>query len=284
MPFISIILPTYNRAHLLDSCLKAVCSQRYADWELIIVDDGSTDNSKLIIEPFTVDARINYVFQSNKGVSAARNTGIVYCKGEYFIFLDSDDIVTDNWLIQFSEALNARKTDLVFCNYYRKLPQAEPELITNTPDKHGNWGSYIPGTFLVSKELLLKAGAYDEQLKYGENTELSWRLQLLQPTLQSTAEATIIYHASDSGGRNNLQNRIDSFHYLITKHAEKFKDNPALAQTYYQVAGVDCIKCGMLKEGKDLLWKGYLQNPVNLKSLLRVLISKLPVLIHKFWN
>jgi glycosyltransferase involved in cell wall biosynthesis len=271
MYLFSIILPTYNRAHLLSDCIGSVCSQTYTHWELIIVDDGSTDESIDVVEQFKADNRIQYIFQPNKGVSAARNTGIRHSKGDYVVFLDSDDHVTDSWLLQFATALDNRRTDLVFFNYYRNLSGAEQELINNRPDTKGNWGSYIPGTFLISRELLLKAGLYDEQLKFGENTELSWRIMDLQPTYQYGAAATLIYNASETGGRNNLQNRIDSFYHLIEKHEQKFTTNPALAQNYYQVAGVDSIKIGEKTTGQKLLWKGYTYMPFNIRALFRYL-------------
>jgi len=90
-PTISVIIPTYNRANFIDVAIKSVLNQSYQDFEIIIVDDGSTDNTEEIVKNFN-DFRINYFFHKfNQGISAARNTGIKACQGKYIAFLDSDD-------------------------------------------------------------------------------------------------------------------------------------------------------------------------------------------------
>ena len=92
-PTVSIIIPTYNRAHLIDRSIQSVLNQTYQDFELIVVDDGSTDNTEDIIRQFQEkDKRIKYIkHDKNKGGSAARNTGIKNSRGEYIAFQDSDD-------------------------------------------------------------------------------------------------------------------------------------------------------------------------------------------------
>lgn len=89
-PLISIILPTFNRAHFLPRALDSVFAQTYENWELIIIDDGSTDNTTVVLDEYA-DPRIKYHFQENRGVSAARNCGIGQSRGELFALLDSDD-------------------------------------------------------------------------------------------------------------------------------------------------------------------------------------------------
>lgn len=90
MPFFSIILPTYNRAHLLPKAIESVMTQVFEDWELVIVDDGSTDDTKELINSYS-DSRIRYIYQTNQERSAARNKGIEIAFGNYICFLDSDD-------------------------------------------------------------------------------------------------------------------------------------------------------------------------------------------------
>jgi len=87
---ISIILPTYNRAHFLPRALDSVFAQTYGNWELVIIDDGSTDETSKLLDKYT-DPRIVRLQQENKGVSAARNYGISCCKGDMIALLDSDD-------------------------------------------------------------------------------------------------------------------------------------------------------------------------------------------------
>ncbi len=89
-PFFSIIIPTYNRAHTIRKAIDSIINQSYGDWELIIVDDGSTDNTKSVVDSYT-DPRIKYVWQENQERSAARNHGIKLANGEWICFQDSDD-------------------------------------------------------------------------------------------------------------------------------------------------------------------------------------------------
>ena len=110
---ISVIIPTYNRAHLIKRSVDSVLNQTYKNLELIIVDDGSTDNTKEIIDSIN-DNRIVYVKQENQGASAARNTGIDLAKGRYISFQDSDDV----WLLDKLEVqiqrLKENNADVVF--------------------------------------------------------------------------------------------------------------------------------------------------------------------------
>lgn len=91
---VSVIIPFYNRAKFLEDALNSVLAQTYTDWECIIVDDGSTDNSKEIAIKFSQrDSRFKYIYQTNKGASAARNAGLNEIRGDWVQFLDSDDII-----------------------------------------------------------------------------------------------------------------------------------------------------------------------------------------------
>jgi glycosyltransferase involved in cell wall biosynthesis len=101
-PTFSIILPTYNRAYILWKAVQSVLAQRFRDWELIIVDDGSTDCTQRLIEEFR-DTRVATRKTPNGGPSAARNTGLSLAKGEYIAYLDSDN----TWHVDFLERMLA---------------------------------------------------------------------------------------------------------------------------------------------------------------------------------
>lgn len=104
MPRFSIVIPVYNTAPYLAECLDSVLSQTIADFEVLAIDDGSTDPSAQILDEYaTKDARIHVTHIPNRGVSAARNLGIEQAKGEYLCFVDADDVITPNYL----EALHA---------------------------------------------------------------------------------------------------------------------------------------------------------------------------------
>lgn len=89
---VSIIMPTFNCTDYISRAIKSVIDQTWTNWELIIVDDGSTDNTTKVIDPFLKYHNIVYLKQENKGIASARNKGIKYAHGDYIAFLDSDDI------------------------------------------------------------------------------------------------------------------------------------------------------------------------------------------------
>ena len=98
-PLISVIIPVYNAEPFLPACLDSVLSQDYSSFEILVIDDGSTDNSAAIIDRYAArEPRIVALHQSNAGVSAARNRGLAEARGEYSAFVDADDRVTSSYL------------------------------------------------------------------------------------------------------------------------------------------------------------------------------------------
>jgi glycosyltransferase involved in cell wall biosynthesis len=106
MPFFSIVIPTYNRANLLCPTLKSVLNQSFTDYEVILVDDGSTDETPQVIEnEFGTDTKLVYIRKKNEERSIARNTGIAQAKGEFIVFFDSDDLMHPIHLQTLYEAI-----------------------------------------------------------------------------------------------------------------------------------------------------------------------------------
>jgi len=103
-PFFSVIIPTHNRASLIHLPIESILRQTFTDWELIMVDDGSTDNTKQVIASYT-DARIRYIYQQDLERSAARNNGIAQAKGQYLCFLDDDDYYFPEHLASFHQKI-----------------------------------------------------------------------------------------------------------------------------------------------------------------------------------
>jgi glycosyltransferase involved in cell wall biosynthesis len=117
-PYFSIVMPNYNHGHLIRESIESVMKQDFEDWELIIVDNNSTDDSKLIIKSFK-DSRIKFFSTENKGVIAkSRNLGIKNSKGEWIAFLDSDDLWYKNKLSSL-ECLTKKQYDIICSNEYR---------------------------------------------------------------------------------------------------------------------------------------------------------------------
>ncbi len=118
-PQVSIIMATYNRAHLIGETLDSILNQSFEDWECLIIDDGSTDNTKEILRPYLLkDLRLNYYERTKnhkKGLPGGRNQGLELAKGDYIIFFDDDDIVHPDNLKICIEVLSDK--DLYFCRY-----------------------------------------------------------------------------------------------------------------------------------------------------------------------
>lgn len=132
MPFFSVIIPTYNRKQFALEAIQSVLDQSFVDFEVIVVDDGSTDGSEQLIKD--IDLRVNYIKQENSGVSVARNTGITNSKGRYICYLDSDDLWHQNKLSEMHDFIQHYPTMEVLFHDFRKhnvkLPR--PYDVSNT--------------------------------------------------------------------------------------------------------------------------------------------------------
>ena len=112
--FVSVVIPTYNRAAALERAVRSVLEQTYSKLEVIVVDDGSTDNTRQVVESIQ-DPRLHYLWQRNCGACAARNYGALHAKGEYIAFHDSDDIWHPDKLEKQMAAMQAQHADIIVC-------------------------------------------------------------------------------------------------------------------------------------------------------------------------
>ncbi len=198
---ISVIIPTYNYAQYILFAIESVKNQTYLDWEIIIVDDGSTDDTRKIIETnFSNDKRITYIYQINSGVSQARNAGIGMAKGEFIQFLDADDLLDpfkfENQVKVF--ASNPR-ADIVYGRYQllnsnetKPYDHAQTDVILRdnvVRDLLLRWenGLLIPiHSFLFRKSCFTRWGYFERRFKSHED---------LMYYLNSAAQkACIVYH------------------------------------------------------------------------------------------
>ena len=166
---ISIIIPTYNRANLLERAVDSILKQTYNNWELLIVDDGSIDNTKDTVNKYLNDKRIKYIYQENKGQGAARNLGIKNSNGDYIAFLDSDDKWSEEKLQKQTEAFG-KYPDIDFC-FTADIINTENKIIvekryenkTNLPFyKLSGIGISVPSSHVYKKTSFTKIGNFDE--------------------------------------------------------------------------------------------------------------------------
>jgi glycosyltransferase involved in cell wall biosynthesis len=294
-PIFSVVIPTYNRGHLLIRAIQSVLRQTFHDFELIIVDDGSTDETKKIVETFR-DPRIRYFYQNNKDRSAARNAGAVLALGKYLTFLDSDDEVTPEWLEYFAEALSDLETGIVccgttICTERNGFPaNQEVRLPRNLGPVYENQkGLFLTGTFALRNELFKAAGAYNERMSFSENTDLAIRLILCcvekSYRIATIDKPLIIYHNTRPiGGKRQSEERLRNAKYMLQFHGDRYKErSPRGYANYCAIAGVHSVRLGKMGDARHFFIAAIRAYPLSWRHYIRLLLSLFPFLGHKHW-
>ena len=251
MPFFSIVIPSYNRSVYISKTIESVINQTFSDWELIVVDDGSTDNTKEIIQAIIQnDNRIKYRYQNNAERSAARNNGIKNSTGEYICFLDSDDLFLPNHLqILFEEITQKKKPIALFftnqLNSINNILSKENSLALSEPIfLYLFENAIIPARVCVHKNIL-KEEQFDVDITVVEDMILWVRISDKYPVFQIQKE-TVIYTLHDDNSINikntGAQKRLDGllkfFHRYpqITIKIPKHQQNELLGDTLFNIA------------------------------------------------
>jgi len=174
-PSITIVIPTYNRADtLLEKALKSVFSQKEKDFEVIVVDDGSKDRTKEALKPLVDSQKIIYIHQENKGVSAARNLGVKHAKGDYIVFLDSDDELLPEYLTVVKDNFSKTDAEVLIPGF---LLIDELGKTSKAPINKPAWMFGIGGGGAFRKTVFLDKGIwYDEKLRNFEDSDIGFRL------------------------------------------------------------------------------------------------------------
>lgn len=179
MAKISIIIPLYNKEEYIASTLNSILSQSFHDFEIVIVNDGSTDDSISIVHSF-YDSRIVIIEQPNSGVSVARNTGIINATGSWILFLDADDILVEGALESLNRLLiSYPQSDICSGNYITRTQNKKEikacknvdEGYINAPQKlwAGAWSMRL-GSFIVKKDMVINIGLFPIDMSKGEDT------------------------------------------------------------------------------------------------------------------
>ena len=223
----SIILPTYNRANMLDHSINSVIKQTYINWELLVIDDGSTDNTKEIVLNYK-DKRIKYFYQDNQERSVARNHGIDLASGIYICFLDSDDLYEANHLEVLNSyvSLNNHPKELIFtnCYYLKEYKKDKPTLpiASGDPIKYLLQASVIPARTCIHREILEKH-KFPEDINIGEDAYL-WVTIACDFGIKHLQDYTIIYRIHEEN-TVNIKNNV--FLYRLRGLKKLFK-NPII--------------------------------------------------------
>lgn len=275
-PKISVIIPTYNRAHLIPRAIKSVLNQTYQDIEIIIVDDNSTDNTEEIVKNFK-DIRLKYIRHNiNKGASAARNTGIKASKGEYIAFQDSDDEWFPDKLEQQIKVFadGDLKVGVVYSGFYR----IEADKKTYLPSdfyvqKEVNiHNELLKGNFVGTPTVLMKKECFENKRYFDENLPAleDWELwiELSKYYIFKYIKKPLLYSYSTPNSINlNENNMLKAHEIILLTHLDDFsKDGKNLSEHYYDI-GTGLCSIGDFNNGKNYLIKSLKANYLNFKTI-----------------
>lgn len=259
---ISIIIPIYNAQKYLKNCLDSILKQSYKNFELILVNDGSTDNSLEICQKYAQeDKRIKLINQKNSGVSFARNRGFKEASGEYILFVDADDWLELDMLEIMSLEISKKNCEIVKCgyfvedkeineeqylgNYYDKTIQIREDnfLIENIVNYNINPAMWM----VLTKKELIKKHKFVENFGYGEDLMYTLDLFLDSKSIVFIKNSLYHYRISDNSASRDTSkyerniNDLKLLHDEIKKILEKYKVNDikilrnSLKTYYYMV-------------------------------------------------
>lgn len=279
MPLISVIIPTFNRRDSISKAIDSVLNQTISDWELIIIDDGSQDDTCEIVKPFLQDPRIRYNFQENRGVSSARNTGAKLAKGNWLVFLDSDDLFTQSAFENFFETIQSDLSVGIWKSgcLLRIGTKEEIEL-----PKEGELIPFLVGCFILKRSIFNSIKGFDEKLRFSENTELLHRIKLSEYKIKTIQKPTLIYNSHPHGGSKNLKNMNDSLSHILKIHKKTLTSDEK--RLYYQIMGVNSLRFQEFPSARKNLLTAYSLKLWRIDTLARLIISYLPIISRKIYK
>ena len=261
-PLVTVIIPTYNRGWILKEAIDSVLSQDFDDFELIVVDDGSTDNTNEILSAYGGD--IIALRQGNRGVSAARNAGIASAMGHFIAFLDSDDL----WL----PGKMSRQVDFFKSNPDEMICQTEELWIrngkrVNPKNRHKKFSGMIfkhslplcivsPSAVMLKKSLLDKTGVFDESLPACEDYDLWLRISCKYPVFLIDTPLII-----KRGGHEDQLSKTPKLDKYRIQALKKIIESSLLSQDQH----IDAVK--MLKGKCEIYAQGCLKRGRNDESI-----------------
>ena len=189
---VSVIVPVYQVEKYISACIQSILAQTYRDFELIIVDDGSRDRSAQIAEDLLKESRehsFRIVHTENKGVSAARNTGLSMAKGDYIIMVDADDVLSPDFLQEFVDMMEKHPGLNIYSCGFSVVCEDNRQIFAEQPqgERILHWDEaqsvfldrkvrFLLPALLLSREFVQKNGiCFDEAVRYSEDVQFIWR-------------------------------------------------------------------------------------------------------------
>ena len=287
MPYFSIVIPVYNKEKFVAKTIESVLSQTFTDYEIIIVNDGSTDQSEAKISVFK-DNRIKYYSKKNEGVALARNFGIEKATADNICFLDADDYWYPTFLetmhrysselpeqIVFAAAIEIETKNKTIPAHY-SIPSTSDFEIVNFFDASQKECALWTSSVCIHKSVFDKVGNFDIKIKHGEDTELWIRIGLQFPIV-FIRKILARYVYDDKSISRNSNYYFEQ--YTFDKYAVEEKKNPALKKYMDLNRFSAVIKCRLNREWRIAI---DIESEIDLKNLSfkkRVLLVLPPIIV-----
>ncbi len=211
-PFISVIIPAYNAEKYLDEALQSIINQHYTPMEIIVVDDGSTDNTAEIVAEY--GTRVRYVYQKNNGPPAARNKGLGLAQGNVIAFLDSDDLWSEKKLERQLKRLADKPYIEVVIGHTQRIRLLE------SGDDHQKFVPFLPsqpmlslGSALIRRRAFTQVGIFDESLLFSD--DIDWFLRAREEEIAITIHRDITQYYRKHNHNITNDRRLDLKYQMI---------------------------------------------------------------------
>jgi glycosyltransferase involved in cell wall biosynthesis len=263
---------------MVQTSIKSVIAQTFTDWELIIVDDGSTDNTEDAVKQFLNDSRIRYIKKENTGQADSLNVGAALASGEYLVFLDSDDEAYPNWLEVVNSNIN-QDTSVICVGAMKKL--LDGRLVRDNMNKWKFFGEYVRfkftcGSMFLKRHIFTDLGGYDAEMKSNIQTDLGYRLLTYLKNTNQKILAVDVYpiqvNLHDGARiRTDWKKRRDGTKQLLKKHYDFILENiPKDIITSYAIIAYSNYKLNQRKESLQYLMKVIKHDPYVPSNYLKL--------------
>lgn len=293
MTTFSVIINTFNRKDKLEPLLEMIRGQTLADFEVIVADDGSTDGTDELIRDIA-DDQVRYVRQENAGLGAARNLGARSALGDYLVWLDDDDEVSENWLESFAEA-GIDEGPAVACVGARMVDETGTVVETRLPTDLGpafdhHVGLFLSGTFAVTRNAFDGVGGFTAGLQCSHQTELALRLlprcsEEGWEVRHSNAVVLTVHRAAASDrGRNQAEKLLGCTAWIIREHGARLALDPPMLASYCAIAGVCTARLGDHRDARRWFGRAVRARPSDPKMIARWSVASIPPVARRVWR
>jgi len=269
MPLFSVVIPSFNRIGLLREALESVFAQRFTDFELIVVDDGSTDGTKEYLQG--LEKRLKVFSQPNRGPGAARNLGATNAQGEYLAFLDSDDIWVPWTLEVYSEVIGEQGAPafivgkpLIFSNKQdlNKILFAATQIerFADYLTSCDEWRWWGVSSFVVRRDVFMAVDGFMDDAVNGEDADLALRLGVAPGFVQVTAPVTFAYRDHPVSATKDVERTLaGAWRKICAERAGRYPGGKVRASQRRKILtratrplSLGCLRRGLQREAWDL--------------------------------